>query len=311
MNVFLWHVHGSWTNSLVQGDHRYLIPKLPGRGPFGWGRAATWNWPPSAVELSPEEVAKERVDVAILQRPEELNGLAEGWLGGRRPGIELPAVYVEHNCPQGRIADMRHPVADRGDIALVHVTHFNELFWDNGRAPSRVIEHGVVDPGYKYSGDLDRGVAVINDPDRRGRVTGTDLVEELRQTLPLDLFGMRAERLGGSDLPQHELHQEMARRRLYFHPNRWTSLGLTLIEAMLLGMPVVAVATTEVWEAVSDRAGIVSNRIDLLRDGIRRLLNEPEEARAMGKAGREAAVSKFGLDRFLRDWDRCLEEVGG
>jgi hypothetical protein len=40
-------------------------------------------------------------------------------------------------------------------------------------------------------------------------------------------------------------------------------------------------------------------------------LNEPEEAIAMGKAGREAALSRFGLDRFLRDWDRCLEEVGG
>ena len=38
----------------------------------------------------------------------------------------------------------------------------------------------------------------------------------------------------------------MARRRLYLHPVRWTSLGLSLLEAMHLGMPVVALATTEV-----------------------------------------------------------------
>ena len=26
MNILLWHVHGSWTTSFVQGKHRYLIP---------------------------------------------------------------------------------------------------------------------------------------------------------------------------------------------------------------------------------------------------------------------------------------------
>ena len=56
MNVFLWHVHGSWTTALVQGPHRYLLPKLPGRGPLGRGRAETWRWPDSAVEVTPEQV---------------------------------------------------------------------------------------------------------------------------------------------------------------------------------------------------------------------------------------------------------------
>ena len=50
----------------------------------------------------------------------------------------------------------------------------------------------------------------------------------------------------------------MARRRVYLHPIRWTSLGLSLLEAMHLGMPVVALATTEVPEAVPPEAGVVS-----------------------------------------------------
>ncbi|MDQ4029188.1 MAG: glycosyltransferase family 1 protein, partial [Actinomycetota bacterium] len=45
MNIFLWHVHGSWTTSFVQGRHRYLLPVLPDRGPEGRGRAETWDWP--------------------------------------------------------------------------------------------------------------------------------------------------------------------------------------------------------------------------------------------------------------------------
>jgi hypothetical protein len=310
MLVLLWHVHGSWTTAFVHGRHQYLVPVLPDRGPDGRGRARTYEWPTAALEVTPEEAALTEVDVVVLQRPEELFGLAERWLGGRIPGRDVPAVYVEHTAPQGRIAEMRHPAADRPDLTVVHVTHFNALFWDCGRTRTRVIEHGIVDPGYRYTGELERAVAVINEPGRRGRVTGTDLLERLRRAVPVDLFGMKAAELGGlEDLPQAELHVEMARRRAYVHPIRWTSLGLSLIEAMHLGMPVVAVGTTEVPMAVPPEAGVVSTNVDELAVALRRLVAEPEEAALMGKAGREHALSRFGLAQFLADWDVLLEEV--
>ena len=310
MRILVWHGHGSWTTALVQGSHEYLLPVLPDRGADGRGRARTWEWPPSAVEVTRDEAADADVDLVILQRPEELSGLACEWLGGRRPGRDLPAVYVEHNAPQGRIAEMRHPAADRADVTLVHVTHFNDLFWDSGSTPTRVIEHGVVDPGYRFTGELARAAVVVNEARRRGRVTGTDLLDGLNGHVPLDIFGMDAAALGGiEDLPQDRLHTEMARRRAYLHPIRWTSLGLSLIEAMHLGMPVVALATTEVPEAVPAHAGIVSTRIDTLRAVLRWLIEDPEEADLRGRAAREAALERYGLDRFLHDWDRLLEDV--
>ncbi len=309
MRIFLWHVHGSWTTAFVHGRHEYLIPVLPDRGPDGLGRAQTYTWPDRAVEVTPEEAAEAEVDVVILQRPQELEGLAERWLGGRRPGRDVPAIYVEHNAPQGRIAEMRHPAADRPDLMLVHVTHFNYLFWDAGSTPTRVVEHGIVDPGYRYTGELGRAAVVINEAKRRWRVTGTDLLPCLGAEVPLDLFGMKTEPLGGEDLPQAALHDEMARRRVYLHPIRWTSLGLSLLEAMHLGMPVVALATTEVPEAVPLEAGVVSTRVDVLKRALRLFVNDPDEARSAGKAARAAALSRYGLDRFLSDWDEILMEV--
>ncbi len=310
MNVLIWHVHGSWTTAFVQGAHRYLVPVVPDRGPLGRGRAQTWAWPPSVRELTPAELADADIDVVILQRPEELHGLAETWLGGRRPGRDVPAVYLEHNAPQGRIADLRHPAADRPDLTVVHVTHFNDLFWNTGTTPTRVIEHGIVDPGYRYTGELERAAVVINEPGRRGRVTGTDLLPRFARDIPVDLYGMKAAALGGiEDLPQERLHDEMARRRLYLHPIRWTSLGLSLLEAMHLGMPVVALATTETPEAVPPEAGIVSTRVDALQAGVRRLVDEPELARVMGKSARAVALARYGLPRFLAEWDELLAEV--
>lgn len=309
MNVLIWHVHGSWTTAFVQGAHRYLIPVLPDRGENGRGRAQTWDWPEAAVEVTPEQSEDAEVDVVILQRPIELHGLAEQWLGGRVPGRDVPAVYLEHTAPQGRIDDMRHPAADRPEITLVHVTHFNDLFWDAGATPTAVIEHGIVDPGYRYSGELPRAASVINEARRRARVTGTDLLAGFAERVPLDLFGIDAAALGGvENPPQDELHDEMARRRVYLHPIRWTSLGLSLIEAMQLGMPVVALATTEAVEAVPPGAGVISTRIGTLTDAVRTFVSDPLAAREAGRAARQAAA-RYALPRFLADWERVLKEV--
>jgi glycosyltransferase involved in cell wall biosynthesis len=311
MRVLLWHVHGSWTTSFVQGHDEYLMPVLPDRGPDGRGRARTWSWPASAVEVTPERLAEEPVDVVLLQRPHELE-LAEQWLGGRRPGRDLPAVYVEHNTPQGSINAMRHPVADRPELTLVHVTHFNDLFWDAGATPTRVIEHGIVDPGLRYTGELERCVVAVNEPVRRARVTGTDLLTRFERAAPIDLFGIGAGALGGvEDPPQELLHAEMPRRRVYLHPIRWTSLGLTLLEAMHLGMPVVGLATTEAPDAVPPEAGIISTDVERLCAGITRLMKDPDEARERGLAAREAALARYGLDVFLARWRDLLREVAG
>ncbi|HEX6257647.1 MAG TPA: glycosyltransferase [Euzebyales bacterium] len=315
MRVLLWHVHGSYTTSLVHGDHTWLLPVEPGRGPDGRGRARTWDWPPSAVEVSRRECAATDVDVVVLQRPEELHGLAERWLGGRRPGRDVPAVYLEHNAPQGRINDLHHPAADRDDLRVVHVTHCNDLLWDCGSTPTTVVEHGIVDPGQRYTGELARAAMVINDPVRRARVTGTDLLPRFAAAGPIDLYGMGADDVDVDDVTSHDdvhqarMHDELARRRVYVHPIRWTSLGLSLLEAMHLGMPVVAVGTTEAFEAVPAEAGVVSTDVDRLVDATRALLADQALARAHGDKARTAALSRYGLGRFLQDWDRLLEEV--
>jgi hypothetical protein len=308
MRILLWHVHGAWTTAFVHGDHEYVVPVLPDRGADGVGIARTYDWPDTVTELPPEALGDEPFDAVIVQRPRELERLVPEWLGDRA----VPTIYVEHNAPQGRIADMRHPAADRSDLLLVHVTHFNALFWDAGSTPTRVIEHGIVDPGHRYTGELPRAAVVINEARRRARVTGTDLLDRFSDAAPLDLFGMDAASLGGiEDLPQHDLHGEMARRRVYLHPIRWTSLGLSLLEAMHLGMPVVALGTTEAHEAVPAGAGTVSTRIDVLAAEMRRLIADPDAARERGRAARAAALERYGLERFLADWDDVLEEVAG
>jgi hypothetical protein len=316
MRILLWHVHGAWTTAFVQGSHSYLLPVLPDRGPNGRGRAQTYSWPDNVVEVPVDRLANADIDVVILQRPEELR-LAAHWLR-RIPGRDLPAVYVEHNTPRGDVPDTWHPVADRDDIVLVHVTHFNQLFWQSGSTLSAVIEHGVPEPAARYTGELDRMAVAVNEPIRRWRVTGTDLLPQFAAIGGLDVFGMRtaglAEALGCpvtvfDDPDQARMHALIAQRRMYVHPMRWTSLGLSLLEAMMIGMPVVALATTEAIEALPPDAGVLSTQVQVLVEAARWLLDDPSAARAMGDRARQAALRRYGLDRFLADWDHLLKEV--
>lgn len=310
MNVLLWHVHGSWTTAFVQGPHTYYLPVVPDRGPDGRGRARTWDWPANAIEIDEERARSIPFDAIVFQRLEEMTALAPRWLGARVPGRDVAAIYLEHNAPRGDVPNTRHPLADRGDITIVHVTHFNALFWDTGTTPARVIEHAIVDPGYRYRGDLRRTAVVINEPARRGRVTGTDLLPRFCDDAPIDLFGMGAAALGGiEDLPQSALHDALAQRRVYLHPFRWTSLGLSLIEAMYLGMPVVALATTEVPSAVPPCAGAASTDVSALADALRRLHDDPARAREAGACARDFALARYDFRRFHDAWDALLCEV--
>lgn len=321
MRILLWHVHGSWTTSFVQGPHTYLLPVLPDRGPDGRGRARTWDWPPNAVELAPRDLATTDVDVLVVQRERDLL-LAEQWLAGRRPGVDLPVVWLEHNAPQGRINEMHHPAADHPEVAVVvHVTHTNNLFWDSGARRTAVIEHGIPDPGERWTGTCERAAVVVNEPYRRARVVGADLLHRLTDATPIDVFGLGARAMERRSAPwpdrlhafgelgQDALHAAIAERRCYLHPFRWTSLGLSLVEAMHLGMPVVALATTDVPDSVPPGCGIVSNDLEVLRNGLRQLRKDREHAAALGAAARAHALERFGLGRFLADWNALLEDL--
>ena len=319
MRILLWHVHGSWTTAFVQGRHDYLVPVTPERDVDGLGRARTWDWPGSVTEVLLDRLAECEPDVVVLQRPRDLE-LVRTHLR-REPGRDVPAVWVEHNTPRGDVGDARHPLADRDDVPVVHVTAFNQVFWDCGRAPTTVVEHGIVDPGLRYTGEIASTAVVVNEPVRRGRITGTDLLPGFAAASPLDVFGMQVgglaahlgvgpDRLAAhEDLPQHEMHEQLARRRTYLHPHRWTSLGLSLLEAMHLGMPVVVLAATEATEAVPTGAGVVSTRLDVLRAAVRDFVHDPGLARATGLRAREAALGRYSLERFLTDWNGVLEEV--
>ncbi len=152
---------------------------------------------------------------------------------------------------------------------------------------------------------------IVNNLARRGRRLGADIFERVRREVPLDLVGINAEGLGGTaSLPHRELLEMVGRYRFVFNPIRYTSLGLAICEAMMIGSPIVGLATTEMATAVENGvSGYVDTDINHLIEHMRRLLSDPDEAQLLGRGARRQALRRFNIQRFVADWDEAFAEV--
>jgi glycosyltransferase involved in cell wall biosynthesis len=311
LRILTWHIHGSYLYYLAQCNHDFYLPVRPGR-PEGYaGRTPSYPWPDNLHEVPAEEVSNLDLDCVLFQsRQNYLHDQDEILSEEQR---RLPRIYLEHDPPREHPTDTRHPVDDPA-MLLVHVTPFNNLMWDSGRTPTQVIDHGVIVPkGVSYTGELERGIVVVNNITRRGRRLGADLFARARREVPLDLVGMGWQEAGGiGEVPHHQLPAFAARYRFFFNPIRYTSLGLAVCEAMMIGMPIVGLATTEMVTAIENGvSGFVDTRPERVIECMRQLLADPDEARRLGEGARRYALERFNIARFVRDWDNAFALVAG
>ena len=306
LKILIWHIHGSYLNTLARIDADWYLPIKPGRPEGYGGRGPTFDLPDYVREVPAEQVRDLKLDLIIYQTPK--NYFEDQFEILSAEQRQLPKIHLEHNTPKPSAVDTRHPIDDP-NVLLVHVTHYNRLMWDNGRTPTIVIEHSVaIDPAITYSGHLERGITVVNGMQKRPRIAGYDIFLQAQQRVPLDAVGMDTEVFGGlGDVPYRYLHRRVAEYRFLFSPIRYTSLPLAVIEAMTIGMPVVALATTELPTVIEhDVTGYVSCDIDKLIDAMQFLLAHPQQARRLGDNARAVAAERFGLARFIADWNKAF-----
>jgi glycosyltransferase involved in cell wall biosynthesis len=313
LRILTWHVHGSYLYYLSRVPHDLFVPVREGR-PAGYVGLPPggFPWPENLHEVAAEDVRGLELDAVLSQTHEQ-------WLEERARLLSpeqhrLPRLHVEHDPPREHPVDQRHPVDDP-EALLVHVTNFNELMWDSGSTPTRVVEHGVTVPeNVRWTGELERGLVLVNDLPARGRRLGADVYRRVREEIPLDLVGMgSADEPGGlGEVPHDELPAFAARYRFLFNPIRYTSLGLAVLEAMAVGLPVVAVAATEHAVAIRDGVnGYADTNVGRLVERMRGLLADHDEARRLGEAARCTARERYSVERFARDWDEAFRLAAG
>lgn len=306
IRIFTWNIHGSYLYYLSKGLYEIYVPYNAQRSDRYIGRGETFPYGDNVMEIPAEEVKNIDFDIILYQADE--NYFIDQYDLFSEEQLQLPKIYIEHDPPWGHPTDTKHPVTDP-DTTLVHVTHFNRLMWDSGLKDVRVICHGVDLPPVEYKGTLKKGLVVINNLPTRGRMLGYDIFKEVRKEIPLDLVGMGAEDYGIGEILHPNLPEFMSQYSFFFHPIRYTSLGLSLCEAMMMGMPVVSLATTEATTVIRNgQNGFIHNDIDYLIDKMKILMNIESVKWPISKSARETAQELFDIHRFTKEWEELFEE---
>ena len=309
LKILTWHTHGSYLFYLTQAPHDFYVLSKADRPP-GYGvRCGHMPWGDNLIDLPVNEAKDVSFDCILFQ--DDAQYLNDQYLYLSEAQRRLPKIYLEHDPPREKPTETRHP-GDDPNMLLVHVTPFNALMWDNGRTPTRVVKHGVlVPPDVDYRGNLARGLVVINHIARRGRRLGGDVFLHARETVPLDLVGMGAEEAGGLGEVEHaQLPAFASQYRFFFNPIRYTSLGLAVLEAMMIGMPIVALATTEMATVIDNGvSGYIDTDVDVLVARMQELIADPNHARRLGENARRHAREHFNIERFAADWDATFRLV--
>jgi hypothetical protein len=306
LKIFTWHIHGSYLYYLSHCNFDIFIPVNDKKNEGYYGRGKTFLFGDNVIEVPVAEVKNLHFDCILFQS--EKNFRIDQYEILSEEQRQLPAVYLEHNAPSPHPVDSSHPLYDP-EVILVHVTHYNELMWKNNVPIVKVIQHGITEPSHLYTGELRKGIVVINHIKERGRITGWDIFERARAEVPIDLAGMGTEKYGGlGEVLFPGLAAFTTRYRFLFNPIRHTSFGLSVCEAMMAGMPVVSLATTEYANMLKNgESAFINTDVDVLISDMKLLLSDRSMAADIGQQARALALEHFNMQRFTREWDEVFQ----
>ncbi len=193
LRVLTWHIHGSYLYYLTQTPCEFYLPVKPNKEEGYGGKSGTIPWGKNVHEVPADQVKNLEFDCIIFQSKK--NYLVDQHEILTEEQGKLPKIFLEHDPPREVPTDTKH-VVDDPNMLIVHVTDFNNLMWDNNRTPSTVIQHCVLVNNASYTGELDKGIVVINGIKKRGRRLGLDVFEKVIKEVPLDIIGMGSEEVG-------------------------------------------------------------------------------------------------------------------
>jgi glycosyltransferase involved in cell wall biosynthesis len=98
-----------------------------------------------------------------------------------------------------------------------------------------------------------------------------------------------------------ELHQEYAQCSLFVAPSRYESFGLIYLEAMRYGKPCIGSDAGGIPDVLTPDVGLLpqAGNQEALLQAICTLLDHPEQAAQMGRAGRQRFVAQYSMPAFL------------
>ncbi len=234
--------------------------------------------------------------------------------------LRVPLISLEHTLPLR--FDSGNSVAGwpnyhfdqirsmKGD-ENVFISDFSRIGWMFDSEESHIIEHGIDTDLFTPRSDERENscLSVVNDWINRDVFCGYSLWKDIIKGFPYKVLGTTP----GLSKPAKDIDDLASHYRnysIFVNTSQISPIPSSLLEAASSGAAIVSASTCMIPEVFTDGVdAFISNNPSVLKDRIRTLLNEPQMAREMGLKARQTILDRFGMDRFVNDWNYCFERI--
>ncbi|MBF0369729.1 MAG: glycosyltransferase family 4 protein [Magnetococcales bacterium] len=315
LKLLTLNCHEAWIHQLgyLKG-HLDIVDGLPNRQPASWDTFARPVPEKGRLITLSEALAKgtsHDYDCLIAHNLSDLMDLKT------LPG---PRILVLHTTLDGRIRGSapggRSPEQIREVmkqyLAMIggHVVAVSRLKGQSWGALGDVVPFGAdVNQYPPWRGEIAAGIRIANQITAKGAVLMWDFHEAAFGSLPVRLVGHNPDLAGVTPSKSwDDLKNLLASHRFFIHtahPDLEDGYNMATLEAMAAGLPVLGNnhPSSPIKSGVS---GFLSDDPLELKARAEELLQDPERARNMGEAAKEAVRTKLSTQRFARSFRKSI-----
>lgn len=296
--------------------HALYVPIKNGRQYNYDGKTPGYPWHNNTQEIDVNKINNYNYDVIIFQTAQHI--LQEYFLYFDKNIFDSikHKIFIVHNLLAD--SDLNNPLLSKLEEAInkkvdmvVHISDCILNQWNSVmpslKRKSIVIYHAIDLPDITATYNINKAVCAINNLPSRPE-SGKNEFLELKKFIDIDLYGVQSESVGGKgNIPASELLKTLAKYSVYINPTRNNPLPMTVLQAMSIGLPVIALNTGDLDKAITDGIeGFLCNSVDDIIDKYNYLINNKEKICQFGINAINKIKNKFSYDRFSQEWNKII-----
>jgi len=301
MNILTHPVHTGYQYDLAQTEHEFYSLDTPGTGEIFWDTRSRPQ-PKNYHRLKRLMDAEVKFDLILAHYNIGYHSLKQ---------LDRPLIYKEH-C-----------IRREFEVASEWLERISYFSFASQTAASRwlvrpefekrkvLIGMGMdLDTYGGYTGSIRRVLAVGQNICLRGEEKGYDNLLRLSKEFPITVVGQGNERIPGAVGPAEnyaELIEYYRTHRVFLNPSNL--LGMSTLEAMATGMPVVSFRMLNSDLIVNRQNGFVVDDVENARRVLNQLLHDRDLAQVTGKNARATIEKKFPKVAFVNRWNALFRQA--